>query len=139
MEIEVRILVGRDEEGVRVTGEGVRDCPANQRHRRCGRRLALLRALVPATLLSSACFMSLGHVSRSNRLFVYLSICLFVSILATRGNAASIYFGTSERYVRSRRTRPDSDITGVGSVSILGLQFDCCLIASPKDIFRLML
>src|SRR5262249_38741621 len=66
----------------------------NQRHRRCGRRLALLRALVPATLLSSAGLLS-GHVCRT----VYLSIFVYFTgrarscVSQVRGCAVSIGHG----------------------------------------------
>ncbi len=49
---------------MRVTGKGVGDQLPDQGCRLGGGFLALLRALVAAALLASACLLSLGHVSR---------------------------------------------------------------------------
>src|SRR5438552_11157369 len=56
MEIEVRILVGRDEEGVRVTGKGIRDRLSDPRYRLGNNRLAL--ALVGRASNTPSCLFS---------------------------------------------------------------------------------
>ena len=77
MEIDFGILVDRHQERMRVAGEGVRDCPAYQRRRRCGRRLALLGALVPLPFCRPPVLCPLWPcvaIEPSICLFVYFSL-----------------------------------------------------------------
>ena len=56
-----------------IASKGIGDRFADQRDGLGGSFLALLRAFVAAALLASACLLSLGHVSRT----VYLSIFVY--------------------------------------------------------------